>query len=60
VNLHVTNILKLFFVFQVRVLTPPDDEEKIPDFEDIFNEDEVIILFFLSMYKSNTTYVLYV
>jgi len=30
-------------VFQVRVLTPPEDEEKIPDFEDIFNENEVII-----------------
>lgn len=31
--------------FQVRVLTPPDDEEKIPDFEDIFNENEVIIFY---------------
>lgn len=36
-------ISKLCFVFQVRVLIPPDDEEKIPDFEDIFNENEVII-----------------
>lgn len=45
-------------MFQVRVLTPPEDEEKIPDFEDIFNENEVII--FLSFCKSNTTIFLYV
>lgn len=29
--------------FQVRVLTPPDDDENIPDFDDIFNDNEVIV-----------------
>lgn len=32
----------MFITFQVKVLTPPDDDERIPDFEDIFNENEVI------------------
>lgn len=33
---------ELYVAFQVRVLTPPDDDEKIPDFDDIFNDNEVI------------------
>ena len=60
--LHVTNIwnyiFKLCVVFKVRVLTPPDDEEKIPDFEEIFNENEVII-FYLYV-RIIFTYILYV
>lgn len=35
-------------VFQVRVLTPPEDDENIPDFEDIFNENEVLIFYIYS------------
>ncbi|XP_025193122.1 cell division control protein 45 homolog [Melanaphis sacchari] len=35
-----TDICNIYSSSQVRILTPPDDEEKIPDFEDIFNENE--------------------
>ncbi|VVC44592.1 CDC45 family [Cinara cedri] len=35
-----TEICNIYSSSQVRVLTPPDDDENIPDFEDIFNENE--------------------
>lgn len=35
-----TDICNIYSSSQVRVLTPPDDDERIPDFEDIFNENE--------------------
>lgn len=39
---NIVNIIYSNITFQVKVLTPPDDDERIPDFEDIFNENEVI------------------
>ncbi|XP_050530295.1 cell division control protein 45 homolog [Daktulosphaira vitifoliae] len=35
-----TDVCNIYSSSQVRILAPPEDDESIPDFEDIFNENE--------------------
>jgi len=38
---QLNSFIPIFFIFQIRILATPEEDEKIPEYDDIFIDEEV-------------------